>query len=450
MSDIIHIANAFIVNEQQISKGDVLIRGEIIQDISIESSLTSPPGAKYVDASGLFLLPGIIDDQVHFREPGLTQKGDIFHESRAAVAGGVTSYMEMPNTKPPATTLELLEEKYQVAQKNSIANFSFYIGVTNENHEEVLKTPLDSVCGLKIFLGSSTGNLLVNNYDTLEIIFKKTPHIVAVHCEEDEIIEKNISQFTKQYGKNIPVGLHHRIRSSEACLVSSSRAVELAKKHNTRLHILHISTEDELSLLDQTQQLENKRITGEVCVHHLWFTSDDYEKFGTLIKWNPAIKEKHHREALRKSITNGLIDIVATDHAPHLFEEKHKPYLDAPSGAPIIQFSLLMMLELVKQKVVSLTDVVRLMCHNPARLFQIRQRGFIRKGWFADLTLIDLNTSYLVENKNIYSKCGWSPLEGTVFGSEIKMTLINGKIAFENGQINEDVRGKRLFFDRNT
>lgn len=450
MFDSIHIANASIVNEGQISKGDLLIQGDVIQEISTGSSLITPQGAKYVDASGLFLLPGIIDDQVHFREPGLTHKADIYHESMAAVAGGVTSYMDMPNTKPPATTLELLEEKYEIAAKNSLANFSFYMGVTNDNHEEVLKTPLDSVCGLKAFLGSSTGNLLVNNYNTLETVFKQTQHIVAVHCEEDSIIQENLSAFSETYGNNIPVTLHHKIRNAEACYVSSSWAAELARKHNTRLHILHISTEDELALLDNSLPVDRKRITGEVCVHHLWFTSDDYEKFGNRIKWNPAIKEKHHREALRRAVKSGLIDIVATDHAPHLADEKNKTYSDAPSGAPIIQFSLLMMLEMVKEKIVSLEDVVRLMCHNPARLFQIRRRGCIRKGWFADLVLIDLNSRYVVENKNIYSKCGWSPLEGTVFGSEIKMTVINGEVVYEDGRINENVRGRRLFFERNS
>jgi len=448
MAGMIHIANAFIVNEGIICKGDVLTDGKIIQRISLNSSIDTPENAQYINAEGLYLIPGVIDDQVHFREPGITHKADIFHESRAAVAGGVTSFMDMPNTKPQAVSLQLLEDKYVIASKNSFANFSFYMGVTNDNADEVLKTPLDSVCGLKMFLGSSTGNLLVDRDETIEKIFSESKHIIAVHCEDDEIIRKNLEDYKAIYGENIPVTVHHKIRDASSCLKSSSKAVRLAKKYNTRLHVLHISTADELSLFDHTVPLEQKRITAEVCVHHLWFHADDYESLGSLIKWNPSIKEKMHREALREAITNGLIDIVATDHAPHLTEEKDNFYLQSPSGAPIIQFSLLMMLEMVKDKLLSMEQVVWLMCHNPSRLFNIRKRGFIREGWFADLVLVNTNKTYTVEKTKIFSKCGWSPLEGTVFSSEIQTTIVNGQIVWNNGSFDENVRGERMFFDR--
>jgi dihydroorotase len=448
MSAKIHIANAFIVNEGSICRGDVIIAGELISEVSLHTPLQTPEDAEYIDADGLYLMPGLIDDQVHFREPGLTHKADIYHESRAAVAGGVTSYMDMPNTKPPATTRELLEEKYLLAAKSSVANYSFYMGVTNDNADEVLGIPLDSVCGLKMFLGSSTGNLLVNNTEAIEKIFAETKHIVAVHCEDDQIIQNNLEHYKAQLGEHIPVTLHHKIRDAKACMSSSSRAVALARKHKTRLHVLHISTADELSLFDATIPLREKQIISEVCVHHLWFTADDYERHGNFIKWNPSIKEPHHREGLRKALTTGAIDMVATDHAPHLAEEKNNSYSHSPSGAPIIQFSLQIMIELFRQKVIQLEDITRLMCHNPAILFSIRKRGFIRPGYFADLVLVDLNTSYKVEGDRILSKCRWSPLEGTVFSSAINTTFINGKIAWQNGVFDDSVRGKRLMFDR--
>jgi len=450
MSNKIHIANVFIVNEGSICKGDVIIEDEFIRTVSVNSFLRAESDARYINAEGLYLLPGIIDDQVHFREPGLTHKADILHESRAAVAGGVTSFMEMPNTKPAALTLELLEQKYELARKDSMANYSFYMGVSNDNAEEVLKTPLDSVCGLKVFLGSSTGNLLVNNMDTLVRIFSSTKHIIAAHCEDDFIIAENLEKFQNEYGDNIPITKHHLIRNVEACFKSSSAAVELAKKHNTRLHVFHLSTEDELMLFDKNIPIEEKRITAEACVHHLWYSSDDYDALGSKIKWNPAIKEKHHRDALRKALRDGTIDVVATDHAPHLLEEKSNPYTACPSGAPIIQFSLQIMLELVKQNVIQVEDVVRLMCHNPSKLFRIRKRGFIREGWYADLVLVNLNQSQMVSEENIFSKCAWSPLEGTVFSSTIETTFINGKIAWNAGNFNEhdSVRGQRLYFDR--
>lgn len=448
MSEKIHIANAFIVNEGNICRGDVLTENEKITQVSLNVPLQTPEGFHYINAEGLYLFPGLIDDQVHFREPGLTHKADIYHESRAAVAGGVTSFMDMPNTRPAATTLEVLEAKYALAAKSSVANYSFYMGVTNDNVAEVLQTPLNSVCGLKMFLGSSTGNLLVNNPDTIEKIFASTKHVVAVHCEEDQIIQDNLKYYSSLYGENIPVTMHHKIRNAEACMVSSSRAVALARKYKTRLHVLHISTTDELTLFDANIPLEEKHIISEVCVHHLWFTADDYEKHGNFIKWNPSIKEPHHREGLRKALTTGAVDMVATDHAPHLAEEKNNSYSKSPSGAPVIQFSLQIMLELARQKVIQLEDITRLMCHNPAKLFSIHKRGFIRSGYFADLVLVDLNTQYTVEKEKLLSKCGWSPLEGTVFNSAIDTTIINGTIAWQKDRFNDSVRGKRLLFDR--
>ncbi len=448
MSRIIHIANAFIVNEEKICKGDILIEDEFIRKISPYKSLGIIPGSKYINAEGLYLLPGIIDDHVHFREPGLTHKADIWHESRAAVAGGVTSFMDIPNTKPPALNLSNLEDKYEIARKNSMANYSFYMGISNDNADEVLKTPLESVCGLKVFLGSSTGNLLVNNLDTLALVFANTKHIVAAHCEDDEIIAANLAEFQKIYGDQIPINKHHIIRNTEACIKSSSAAVALAKKFNTRLHVFHISTEDELQLFDSDIPLEKKRITSEVCVHHLWFTADDYDSLGTKIKWNPSVKESRHRDALRKALLDGRIDVIATDHAPHLLQEKENPYLRCPSGAPFVQFSLQIMIELVRQKIITIEDLVRLMCHNPSRLFGIRKRGFIREGWFADLVLLDLNKAYEVKKENIYSKCGWSPLEGYTFSSTVITTFINGKIAWNTGNFDDSVRGQRLMFDR--
>jgi len=448
MPERIHIANALIVNEGKICKGDILTENLIISAVSFDKPIETPTGAKYINADGLYLFPGVIDDQVHFREPGLTHKADISHESRAAVAGGVTSYMEMPNTKPPATTLELLEQKYNIAAGNSRANFSFYMGVTNDNAEEVLKTPLDSVCGIKIFLGSSTGNLLVDNDSTLEKIFAQTRHIVAVHCEDDLIISENLRKHNELYGDNIPASMHHKIRDEKACYSSTAKAVQLAKKHNTRLHVLHLSTAEELAFFEQSLSPEQKRITAEVCVHHLWFTSDDYEQRGNFIKWNPSIKDARHRQALRDAILKGRIDVVATDHAPHLEEEKSLPYTKAPSGGPIVQFSLQIMLELVHEGVLTMEDVARLMCHNPAQLFSIHRRGFIREGYFADLVLVDINKTYTVERETIFSKCKWSPLEGTTFHSVIDTTIVNGIIAWSNGRLNDSVRGMRLMFDR--
>jgi len=448
MSQAYHIANAFIVNEGKICKGDLIIRNQIIEIIDFSNNIITPDDAEYIEADGLWLIPGIIDDQVHFREPGLTEKADIAHESKAAVAGGVTSFMDMPNTKPPAITLQILEEKYNIAEKSSLANYSFYMGVTNENIEEVLKTPLNNVCGLKVFLGSSTGNLLVDNQDSIEKLFSKTQHIVAVHCEDDSIIQNNLEKYIQTFGENIPFNKHHEIRNVDACYTSSSKAVALARKHNTRLHVLHISTADELSLFDNNIPLNEKRITAEVCVHHLWFSANDYDQKGAFIKWNPAIKEEKHRASLRNAISNNTVDVVATDHAPHLIEEKNKPYAQAPSGGPIVQFSLQIMLELVHQNMLSIEKVVQLMCHNPATLFNIQKRGFIRQGYFADLVLVNRNALYSVTEDKILSKCAWSPLTGTTFHSEISATFVNGNKIWQNGRFCNDTKGKRLMFDR--
>ncbi len=448
MTSGILIKNVNIVNEGKIQQADIIIRDEIIEDIVFNNQFTSFQELTVIDGQNLYALPGIIDDQVHFRQPGLEHKADIYTESKAAVAGGVTSYMEMPNTVPPTITQELLEAKYKTASDLSLANYSFYMGVTNNNADEVLKTPLDDVCGIKIFLGSSTGNLLVNKIDTIEKIFSKTKHIVAVHCEDDDIINQNLLYYKRKFGSNIPISYHHLIRNEESCLKSSYFAVELAKKHKTRLHILHLSTLDELSLLDNLLPIEQKHITAEACVHHLWFTSDDYEKYGAKIKWNPAIKNKKHREALRKALLSGLIDVVATDHAPHLLNEKNNLYELCPSGAPIIQHSLLLMLELVKKNIIPLHVLVQLMCHNPAKLFQIHKRGFIRKGYYADLVLLDLEKETQISQHNIYSKCKWSPIENQTLSSRVVTTIVNGHIVYNNGIFNETKKGKRLQFDR--
>ena len=401
-----------------------------------------------INASGKYLLPGIIDDQVHFREPGLTWKGDIESESRAAIAGGITSFMEQPNTVPNAVTQELLEEKYQIAAEKSFANYSFLMGGTNDNLEEVLKTNPRNVAGIKLFLGSSTGNMLVDNPETLERIFSSTKMLIAVHCEDEATIRKNTESFKEQYGEEIPVTAHHLIRSEEACYISSSKAVELAKKTGARLHIYHISTAKETELFRNDIPLKDKKITAEVCVHHLTFTNEDYETKGTLIKWNPAIKTQKDKDELWKALLDDRIDVIATDHAPHTLEEKSKNYLEAPSGAPLVQHALNVMLENHQNNKISLEKVVEKMCHNPAILFQIEKRGFIKEGFKADLVLVDLNEKYTVAKENILYKCGWSPFEGTEFHSKITHTFVNGFLAFENGKVSEEKYGERLLFDR--
>ena len=441
------IKNATIINENQIFESDLLIENDVIS--KIEKNISEEDVDQIIDASGKHLLPGIIDDQVHFREPGLTWKGDIETESKAAVAGGVTSFMEQPNTVPNAVTQELLEEKYSIAAEKSFANYSFMMGGTNDNLEEVLKTNPRNVAGIKLFLGSSTGNMLVDDPETLEKIFSSTKMLIAVHCEDEATIRKNTELAKEKYGDDIPVDLHHLIRSEEACFISSSKAVELAEKTGARLHIFHISTAKETELFRNDIPLKDKKITAEVCVHHLTFTNDDYEFKGNFIKWNPAVKTQNDKDGLWEAVLDNRIDVIATDHAPHTLAEKSQKYLQAPSGGPLVQHSLNVMLESFRNNKISLEKIVEKMCHNPAILFQIEKRGFIKEGYKADLVLVDLNESYTVSKANILYKCGWSPLEGTVFHSKITHTFVNGFLAFENGNFSTEKRGERLLFDRN-
>jgi dihydroorotase len=440
------IVNTNIVNEGKVFQADVLVKGQYIEKIG--KDLQSNRADQVIDAKGKYLLPGVIDDQVHFREPGLTHKATIFTESRAAVAGGVTSFMEMPNTVPPAFTQKLLQEKYQIASQHSLANYSFFIGASNDNLEEILKTDTSQVCGLKIFMGSSTGNLLVDDPKVLESIFSKVPFLIATHCEDEPTIRKNTEEFRKKYGEEMPVRYHPSIRTEDACYKSSSFAIGLAKKHGTRLHILHISTAKETALFDNSLPLGKKKITAEACVHHLWFNDSDYERLGTLIKWNPAIKTVVDQKAILNALIENRIDVIATDHAPHTLDEKKNGYFSAPSGGPLIQHTLTAMLEFYHRKQVELPWIVQKMSHNPAILFQIEKRGFIREGYFADLTLVDLQHKWTVEKKNIMAKCGWSPFEGTTFQSSITHTIVSGNLAYDNGGIVEKVMGKRLSFNR--
>lgn len=440
------IKNAKIVNENQIIESDLLIENDLIS--RIEKNIFDDNIDNVIDASGKYLLPGIIDDQVHFREPGLTHKGDIESESRAAIAGGVTSFIEQPNTVPNAVTQELLEEKYQIASEKSFANYSFSMGGTNDNLEEVLKTNPKNVAAIKLFLGSSTGNMLVDNPDTLEEIFSKVKMPICVHCEDEATIRKNTEFYKEKYGEDIPMKFHHLIRSEEACYLSSSKAVELAKKTGARLHIYHLSTAVETSLFRNDIPLKEKKITAEVCVHHLTFNDADYETKGTLIKWNPAVKTQNDKDGLWEALLDDRIDVIATDHAPHTWEEKQNVYTKAPSGGPLVQHSLQLMLENFHNGKISLEKLVEKMCHNPAILFQVDKRGFIREGYKADLLLVDLNETYTVAKENLLYKCGWSPLEGTTFHSKITHTFVNGKLAFENGKVAEQKHGERLLFDR--
>lgn len=441
------ITNANIVNEGKLFEGDVLIRGQFIEVIG--KDLSSQQANVVIDAKGKLLLPGVIDDQVHFREPGLTHKGDIHSESRAAVAGGVTSYMEMPNTNPPTFTQQLLEDKYSIASKVSLANYSFYIGASNDNVEEVLKTDLKNVCGLKMFMGSSTGNLLVDDPKTIEGFFSRFPSLIAAHCEDEPTIRKNSSDFKEKYGEDVPIECHPQIRSEEACYKSSSFAIDLAKKHGTRFHVLHISTAKETSLFDNSIPLSKKKITAEACIHHMWFNDSDYKTKGTLIKWNPAIKTAQDQAAIFEAMLNDKIDVIATDHAPHTLEEKRNTYFKAPSGGPLIQHSLVAMLEFYHRKKISLEKIVQKMSHNPAILFQISKRGFIREGYFADLVLVDLNKPRTISQENILAKCGWSPFEGTTMKSSVTHTFVSGHLAYVDGKLNEGKMGERLLFDRN-
>lgn len=441
------IKNATIINEGLKFKGSVLIEDQIIkkvypQVIPAELYLAD---IEIFDASGLYLIPGVIDDQVHFREPGLTHKGDIFSESRAAIAGGVTTYMEMPNTVPQAVTQQELQKKYDRATEVSAANFSFYMGATNDNLEEVLKTDPKKVCGIKVFMGSSTGNMLVDDENTLSEIFKNAPTLVATHCEDEKTIQKNIEIARGRYGEQVPMSRHAYIRSDEACYISSSKAVELASKFSTRLHVLHLSSAKEMSLFSPGN-VTDKRITAEVCVHHLWFDDLDYLTLGTKIKWNPSIKTRKDKEALWEALLADKIDVIATDHAPHTIQEKNNTYFKAPSGGPLVQHSLVAMLELSRKGLISIEKVVQKMCHAPADLFRIENRGYIREGYFADLVLIDPNQSWVVSPENILYKCGWSPFEGVEFSNKVVATFVNGNPVFRNGQISDSVFGKRITF----
>jgi dihydroorotase len=441
----IRILNANIVNEGKVFQSDVLIKGERIERVGASHEKADVE----IDAAGKYLLPGAIDDQVHFREPGLTHKATIFTESRAAVAGGVTSFMEMPNTSPPAFTQDLLEQKYAIAAHSSLANYSFFMGASNDNVEEVLKTDITRVCGLKIFMGSSTGNLLVDNPHVLEAFFSRFPSLIATHCEDEQTIRNNLEKAKAQFGDDVPMAQHPLIRSEEACYLSSSMAVALAKKHGTQLHILHISTAKEVGLFDNTLPLEKKKITAEACVHHVWFNDSDYERLGSLIKWNPAVKTAADQRAILQGVLDNRIDVIATDHAPHLWEEKQSPYFKAPSGGPLVQHSVVAMLEMVHQGKISLERVVEKMSHNPAILFRIKERGFIREGYYADLVLVDLNNPWQVSKENILAKCGWSPFEGQTFRAAVTHTFISGHLAYEKGMLHNGQMGQRLLFDRN-
>ena len=439
------IKSATIVNENKQYVADVLVKDGFIE--RIDKNIDTKADQE-INAEGLYLFPGCIDDQVHFREPGLTYKADIHSESRAAVAGGITSFMEMPNTIPNALTQDLLEQKYEIASRNSLANYSFFMGASNDNLDEVLRTDINNVCGIKVFMGSSTGNMLVDNPVTLEQLFAQAPMLIATHCEDEAIIRSNLNHYKQLLGENISVKLHPKIRSEEACYLSSSMAVALAKKHNTRLHILHISTEKETHLFDNTTPLKDKRITAEACIHHLWFSDKDYETKGNFIKWNPAVKKASDRDGILKAVLDGHIDVIATDHAPHTLEEKELPYLQAPSGGPLVQHALPAMLELHHQGKITLEQIAEKMAHNVAICFQIDKRGYIREGYWADLVLVDLNKPWQVTKDNLLYKCKWSPFEGTTFQSKITHTIVSGNLAYSDGVLNEGVSGKRMAFDR--
>src|SRR5690554_1215064 len=440
------IKNAFIVNEGEIVEGDVLGQdGRIVENgssISMKSGNT-----KIIEADGSFLLPGMIDDQVHFREPGLTHKATIESESKAAVAGGITSFIEMPNTLPQATTIELLEDKFNIAENTSWANYSFMFGGTNDNLEEILKVDPLKVAGLKLFLGSSTGNMLVDDPKILEEIFSKTKLLISAHCEDEETIKKNLEKYKEEYGENIPIELHPKIRSEEACYISSSKAIKLAEKTGARLHVFHLSTEKETHLFSNKKPISEKKITAEVCIHHLWFSDEDYKTKGNKIKWNPAVKTEKDRDGLLKALLDDRIDVIATDHAPHTLEEKNNKYLSAPSGGPLVQHALVALLEMYHKGKISLEKIVEKTAHNPAILFQIKERGFIRKGYKADLVLVDFNSPWNVKKENILYKCAWSPLEGTVFKSRVTHTLVNGEVVYENTKFASKRNSERLIFN---
>lgn len=440
------IRNAQVVNEGKVFYADLLIKNGFIE--KIDTNGISMPADTVIDATGLHLMPGIIDDQVHFREPGLTHKGEIYTEAKAAVAGGMTSYMEMPNTSPSAVTIELLEQKYARAAQCSLANYSFYMGTTNNNLQELLKVNERTMCGVKIFMGSSTGDMLVDDPKALEAIFREVKTIITTHCEDDPMVKQTLAAYKETNGENMDATYHHLIRSREACYKSSSYAVSLAKQFGSRLHILHISTAEELALFTNDIPLSKKRITAEACIHHLWFTNEDYPTKGNYIKWNPAVKLASDRQAIFDAVLDGRIDVVATDHAPHTIAEKEQPYLNAPSGGPLVQHSLNAMLEFYHQGKISLPQIVQKMSHNVAEMFEIDRRGFIREGYYADLVLVDLNKAFTVTPESLLYKCKWSPFTGTTFHSVITHTLVNGHIAYQNGVFNESQLGMRMLFNR--
>ena len=441
------IKNAQIVNEGIIVKGDVFIENDLIVEIGGSISAKTG-GTQIIEANGKYLMPGLIDDQVHFREPGLTHKATIATESKAAVAGGITSFIEMPNTVPQATTIEKLEEKFSIAKKTSWANYSFMFGGTNDNLEEILKVDEHKVAGLKLFLGSSTGNMLVDNPKVLEEIFSKTNLLISVHCEDEKTIKDNLEKYLKEHGDDIPIEMHPKIRSAEACYLSSSKAIELAKKTGARLHVFHLSTEKETNLFSNKKPLAEKKITAEVCVHHLWFTEEDYKTKGTKIKWNPAIKSQKDKDGLWKALLDDRLDVIATDHAPHTLEEKNNSYNKAPSGGPMVQHALVALLEMHHKGKISLEKIVEKACHNPAILFQIKDRGFIREGYKADLVLVDLISPWTVNKENILYKCGWSPFEGTTFKSRVSHTFVNGILTYHNLKFPNKSVPQRLTFNR--
>ena len=441
------IKNARVVNEGNIKKRDILIDGDIILKIS-KSINVNTTDINIIEADNNYLIPGLIDDQVHFREPGLTHKATIETESKAAVAGGITSFIEMPNTVPQSTTIAKLEEKFLIAKNTSWANYSFMFGGTNDNLNEILKVDPKNVAGLKLFLGSSTGNMLVDNPDVLEEIFKKTDLLISVHCEDEKTIKDNLEIYLDKYGDDIPIEMHPKIRNEEACYISSSKAIELAKKTGARLHVFHLSTKKETNLFSNDKPLLEKKITAEVCVHHLWFSEEDYKTKGTHIKWNPAVKSKKDRDGLWEALLDDRIDVIATDHAPHTIEEKRNKYTQAPSGGPLVQHALVALLEMYHNGKISLEKIVEKACHNPAILFQIKERGYIREGYKADLVLVDLKSPWTVQKENILYKCQWSPFEGTTFKSKVTHTFVNGILTYENFKFPNKSIPQRLTFNR--
>ena len=440
------ITNAHIVNEGKIFQADILIKGNRIE--RIDAQISSEGVKKVIDAQGKHVFPGVIDDQVHFREPGLTHKANIFTESRAAVAGGVTTFMEMPNTVPNALTQELLQDKYDIAARSSLANYSFFMCASNDNLEEVLKTDPKNVCGIKVFMGSSTGNMLVDDETTLKGLFAEAPMIIATHCEDEATIRKNTAEHRQRFGEEVPIKYHPLIRSEEACYKSSSLAVGLAKEHGAKLHVLHISTAKELELFDNSQPLKDKKITAEACIHHLWFDDRDYEEKGAFIKWNPAVKTEKDKNAIFQAVLDGTIDVIATDHAPHTFEEKSGTYFKAPSGGPLVQHTLVAMLDFYHRGKIKLEEIAEKMSHNPAILFEVKDRGYLREGYYADLAIADLEAPWKVSKENIRAKCGWSPFEGHTFQSSVTHTFISGHLAYEEGELDESQLGQRVVFDR--